>query len=168
MIKINLEELKRIKGEITEINEQILTILKIIENEIYKLSSLINTNEINVKINEIKDQIKEISSNSKMNLVLLDDFLGKQINSYLKANEEAEKSLNALLTTLNDNFYENNDIDKKTTIKTTNVITETQFLDAVEKNFEYNKKITNSFERKLNEEVEKALLNMGNFNGGNL
>ncbi len=109
-MKINLTEMMRIKGRLSDMNSEMESIFKGVNNEFENISTNINSDGLHQSIIKFQGNVTTVSQKLSQNMKLLEEFIERQLSAYSITNEEAKKSLQNLVSLLNNTFDENGEI----------------------------------------------------------
>lgn len=109
-MKINLTEMMRMKGRLTDINSEMDGIFRNVNTEFEDIAGNIGSIALLQSIQKFQESVTAISQKLSLNMNELETFIGEQISSYTITNEEVKESLEHLVTLVNDTFDENGNI----------------------------------------------------------
>lgn len=118
-MKINLTEMMRIKGRLTDMNSEMDGVFKGVNTEFEDISRNINSSGLHQSIIKFQENITALSQNFSKNMALLEEFITEQLSTYTITNEEAKQSLQNLISTLNETFDESGNIIMTASISAT-------------------------------------------------
>lgn len=109
-MKINLTEMMRIKGRLTDINSEMDGIFRSVNAEFEDISNNLISNGLNQSIRNFQENISALAQKISQNLNALEGFVNDQMSSYSITNEEVKESLQNLVTLVNEVFDENGNV----------------------------------------------------------
>ena len=109
-MKIDLTEMMRIKGRLSDINSEMAGTFNGIGQEFESVSSNINSEGLHEAIVTIQENINNLASLFSKNMTVLEEFMGQQLSSYSVTNEEASQSLQSLISLVNQTFDQNGNV----------------------------------------------------------
>ncbi len=112
---IDLVEIMRLKGRLTDISSEIDATLKNVNNELDTVCSIISSDNLIEANNSIKEKMLGLSTNLVNNLNKLTEFMGTQLENYTVSYQEAESALQSLVNHLNTQYRANGVISYDTT-----------------------------------------------------
>lgn len=117
-MKIDITEMMRIKGRLTDINNELNSTFKGINQEFDSISSNINSEGLHEAIITVQQNISTLSTMFANNMVSLEEFIGEQLSSYTLSNNNASESLQNLVNMVNQTFDENGNVISTAAITT--------------------------------------------------
>lgn len=109
-MNIELSEMMRLKGRLTDINSELVTTFNSVNSELQSISDNVNSSGLHGAVLSVQDKIEALSSKLSSDLQLLEEFMDKQLTSYTVTNEEASQSLKKLVETVQQRFDANGNI----------------------------------------------------------
>lgn len=103
-MKIDLTEMMRIKGRLSDINNEMGSTFNGINQEFDSVSRNISSEGLHEAIVTVQENISNLSSMFSKNMVALEEFMDEQLSSYSSTNEEASQSLQNLVNIVNQTF----------------------------------------------------------------
>ncbi len=112
-MKINITEMMRVNGRLTDISDEMDSIFSDINVEFNNISNNINSAALQQSINNVQTNISTLGSTFSNNMVFLKQFVSEQLTSYSVSNDEASASLQQLVALVNGTFDENGNVLQK-------------------------------------------------------
>lgn len=112
-MKINITEMMRVNGRLSDISDEMDSIFNDINCEFNNISNNINSAVLQQSINNIQNNISTLGSTFSNNMVFLKQFVSDQLTSYSVSNDEASAALQQLVTLVNGTFDENGNVLQK-------------------------------------------------------
>ena len=123
-MKIDLTEMMRLKGRLSDVNSEMSSIFGNINAEFESVSSNINSAGLHQSIMNVQEKIGTIAQTFSENMAVLEEFISQQLSAYNATNEDVKQSLEGLVNLINDTFDANGNMLKAVaTSATTGVAT---------------------------------------------